>query len=148
MNYMPDEAVAWGPHALFDLYDLAGRIDENAELESPIRASAKNVTQAVDRLVVASVGMEGYRGFEPGKNGLYIMFPDGDAVSKGRRQWTHYDWYSPDDRRTQPGAYGNLLWCADGAARRNEKVGNWYELLGLWYGAKKPPDGEAIRNGG
>jgi len=31
-------------------------------------------------MVVASVGMSEYAGFQPGKNGIFIVFPDGDAT--------------------------------------------------------------------
>jgi clostripain len=123
----------WAKSPQFDLYDLARRIHESAAFSEDVRAAAKNTMDAVDRLIPGSFGLGEYPGFVGGRNGIFILFPDGAATLQDRRHWEAFSWYHPADRRQERAAFGNLAWCQDGAAPGNAKVENWFELLDAWY---------------
>lgn len=113
-----------GPY--IDLYDLCQRAAACADLSAEARAAAGRVQSAVDRFVVASFGMDAYTGFEPGKNGIYIVLP----VDKPGR-WKLFTWYTP--LTGQGRDYGRWSFLADGATAGNGKVENWFELCDSWY---------------
>lgn len=136
MNYMHRNKGfprAWVASPHFDLYDMTRRFSENTQFTEAVHSAAKDVMVAVDKLVVASLGGKSYRGFEAGKNGIYIIFPNGDALWREKPQWNTFNWYHPDDRRGNRYEFGNYAWCADGAKRENGVVDNWYELLDSWF---------------
>ena len=136
MNYMHRKKGfprAWVVSPHFDLYDLALRFSENVDFTETVRSRAKDVMQAVDGFIIASLGGRSYRGFEAGKNGVYILFPDGDALWREKPQWNTFRWYHPDDRRGKRYEFGKYAWCADGATRENGVVENWFELLDAWF---------------
>ena len=93
--------------------------------------------EAVDRFTVASFGMDGLAGFEPGKNGAFIVFPDGDAPAQGllgsTRQWQRCGWSTPLEARDEKAPYGRWAFLADGATAENGVVENWFELLDSWF---------------
>jgi clostripain len=136
MNYMhkgKDTPRMWVVSPHFDLYDLASRFSESEEVTEAVRSRAKDVMTTVDRFVVASLGGSLYKGFEGGKNGVYIVFPDGDASWRDKPQWAAFDWYHPDDRGHIRYAFGKYAWSADGAIRNNGVVENWFELMDSWF---------------
>ena len=126
---------SFGEHPYVDLYDLLHRATLCEELSKPVRAAALEALGAVDRLVLASFGMPGFEDFEPGKNGLFIVFPDGDARSGflGARVWKSLAWYTPLEPAEEGGPYGRWSFLADGATPDNGEVENWFELLDLWF---------------
>ena len=135
MHYMDAENLekAWAYTPFFDLYDLARRVREGDALPAGVKDKAGDVMRAVGKFVVGSFGQRQYPGFEPGKNGVSILLPDGDAVYQGKRHWEHCRWYTPlPDGRTKQ-VYGRLSWCKDGATPGNRVVENWFELLDSWY---------------
>ena len=77
--------------------------------------------------------MSSYVGFQKGKNGLFIVFPDGDATDKNGTQWASFKWYHPDRGLESDAVHGNLSWCRDGATRENGVVDNWFELMDSWF---------------
>jgi len=134
MNYIGfDINYPWLTTAHFDLYDLARRLSSEEGFGSEVRSRAARVAEAVDDFMISSVGMGRYEKFEPGRNGVYVVFPDGDATVLDRRSWSFFRWYHPDDRRQFKAAFGNLDWCRDGATRGNGEVENWFELLDSWF---------------
>ncbi len=134
LNYLyKTDPIRWVSSAHFDLYDLARRIRDDARLSQAIREAAGDVARNVDAMVLASVGMDDYSGFEPGKHGLYIIFPGGVAEIGGSPAWSFFRWYHPSDQRTLRAAFGNYDWCRDGATPGNGQVENWFELLDSWF---------------
>jgi clostripain len=126
-----------------DLYDLCARLSACERLPEPARAAAKGVLTPLDEFVLASFGGSDLPRFEPGKCGVYITFPDGDARVKQRngdvRVWSMLRHYTP---LPVPEFYGKLAWCADGAKAGNGQVENWFELLDVWYDdVKNDPKG-------
>ncbi len=142
MNYFIPGEPSWLAMPYFDLYDLTRRIAAEGSLNEDVRKKAEAAMQAVDALVLSSFGGKRYDGFEPGKNGAYIVFPDGDATYRGRRTWGKFRWYHPDPSggkgRTAPGDYA---FCRDGAKRGDGVVDNWFELLDSWYDTDNDEDG-------
>ncbi len=136
MNYMhtsKDVPRMWVVSPHFDLYDLAKRFSNSPDASDAVRLRAREVMKSVDHLIVASFGGSRYKGFEPGKNGIYIVFPDGDGVWRDNSQWSAFQWYHPDDRSHIRYAFGKYAWCADGATSDNGKVENWFELMDCWF---------------
>ncbi len=134
LNYLYEkDPTRWVSSAHFDAYDLAKRIREDARLSQSIREAAAEVARNVDAMVLASVGMDDYPGFEPGRHGLYIVFPGGEAQVGGSPAWSFFRWYHPFDQRTLRAAFGNYEWCRDGATPNNGQVENWFELLDSWF---------------
>ncbi len=126
-----------GEAAFVDLYALLARAAACDELRAPARAAAAAALAATDAFVLDSFGMPGYAGFERGRHGLFLHFPDGDAPAPGLggagRAWRRSLWYSPrpvDDGHSRRGEWA---WCRDGAIEGNGKVENWFELMDLWY---------------
>ncbi len=136
MSYMrrrTETALMWivAPH--FDLYDLASQIATSKELDESVRRAAAELKTEVDRLVIDSFGGSAYKGFQSGKHGIFIVFPDGDSKWRDKPQWASFQWYHPHRRVTQRYAYGGYDWCAEGAQAANNKVENWFELLDHWF---------------
>jgi clostripain len=109
-----------------DLYDLARRISECNRLPKPVRAAARGVTDAVQRFMLASFGMSNYKGFEAGKNGVYIVLPSGEPGC-----WNQFRWYTPLAGTGRD--YGRWSFLKDGATPGNGVVENWFELLDFWF---------------
>lgn len=134
LNYMyTTDPIRWVSSAHFDLYELARRIHDDPRLSLSVRDAAAEVAGHVDALVLASVGMAHYAGFEPGRHGLYIVFPGGEPTIGGSPQWAFFRWYHPFDQRTLRTAFGNYDWCRDGTLPGNGRVENWFELLDSWF---------------
>jgi len=127
------DPARWVSSAHFDLYDLARRMRDDARLSQAIREAAGDVARNVDAMVLASVGKDDFMGFEPGKHGLYVVFPGGVAEIGGSPVWSFFRWYHPFDQRKLRAAFGNYDWCRDGATPGNGQVENWFELLDTWY---------------
>jgi clostripain len=142
MNYSPGEILAGN----VDLYDLCRRASESEDLGDEVRAQALEVMARVDDFVIASFGMDGYAGFVPGRNGVFIVFPDGDhEIGEGflaKPLWAESRWYSPLEAEGPEDPYGRWAWCADGAERGNDVVENWFEMLDCWF------DDDPHENGG
>ncbi len=75
--------------------------------------------------MIASFGMSGYRPFEAGKNGVFIVLPSGRPNC-----WKHYRWYTPT--KGDGTYYGNWSFLKDGATPGNGAIENWFELLEEW----------------
>ena len=136
MNYLHRKKGfprAWVVSPHFDLYDLARNIAEDDELSAAARGAAQAVMTAVDRLIIASSAGLGYAGFKPGKNGVYIIFPDGDAMWGTKKQWSYLGWYHANPRLGKRYEFGSYAWCRDGARPANATVENWFEMLDAWY---------------
>jgi clostripain len=109
-----------------DLYDLSKRIWACGRLPDPVRDAAKNVMDAVERFMIGSFGMSDYKGFEAGKNGVYIVVPSGEP-----RSFAQFAWYTP---LAGPGRdYGRWSFLKDGAIPGNGAVENWFELIDSWF---------------
>jgi clostripain len=80
---------------------------------------------AVEHFMIASFGMSGYKGFEAGKNGVYIVLPSGAPGC-----WNRFRWYTP---LAGPGKTGRWSFLKDGATPGNGIVENWFELLNSWF---------------
>lgn len=125
-----DKAInysAGGPYV--DLFDLCRRAAADETLSAKVRAAATSTAEAVDRMVLDSFGMSAYEGFEPGRNGVFIVFPRPGGRNK-------FAWYTPE-----PGtgsAYGRWDFLRaekpPGAA-----VAGWHELLRTWFGGGDTP---------
>jgi clostripain len=118
INYSDD-------HAYVDLYDLCRRIAACDRLGEPVRGAARRVMAAVERFMIASFGMSAYKGFEAGKNGVYIVLPSGTPGC-----WNRFRWYTP---LAGPGKTGRWAFLKDGATPGNGIVENWFELLDSWF---------------
>ncbi len=82
--------------------------------------------------------MKGLEGFEDGKCGVFIVFPDGDAQVKGmlggtQPLWSRFRWYSPLEAEKKTDPYGMWAFLRDGATPGNGVVENWFELLDAWF---------------
>jgi clostripain len=119
MNYTEN-----GPYV--DLYDLCKRAAACEHFPPEVRSAATAVMGAVDRFVIASFGMSAYEGFEPGKNGVFIVLPANETD-----RWKSFRWYTPlpGDAKN----YGRWSFLADGATPGNGAVENWFELLDSWF---------------
>src|SRR5262245_53096979 len=122
-----------GDGSYVDLYDLCRRVGGCDRLPAPVRSAARGVMKSVEGFMIASFGMSGYKGFEPGKNGVFIVLPSGRPNC-----WKHYRWYTPGkgDREN----YGNWAFLKDGATPGDGVVDNWFELLESWFGAADDRD--------
>ncbi len=134
LNYGDDDTFTRYPY--IDVYDLCSRAAASVALGAEVRAAAGVVCKATDALVLASFGMDELRGFEAGKCGLFIVFPDGDeeieAKSGKSRAWRSFNWYSPPSAAGKQ-RLGGWSFLGDGAIPGNGKVENWFELLDSWY---------------
>jgi clostripain len=132
-----DAAMAYQPEGTnVDLYDLCRRIAACDRLPERVRERAEGVMTALEGFVVASFGMSGYKGFEGGKNGVYIVLPHDT-----RRFTQSSGWYTPLEGADK--ATGRLTFLRDGATPGNGSVENWFELLALWFG--ESGDGQRSR---
>jgi clostripain len=110
-----------------DLYDLCRRLAGCDRLPEPVRSSAKEVMKSLQGFMIASFGMSGYKQFEAGKNGVFIVLPSGRPHC-----WKHFRWYTPV-RGDVGENYGNWSFLKDGATPGNDAVENWFELLESWF---------------
>lgn len=116
-----------------DLCHLCERIAASEAFSDETRDLAARAAEAAAEVVVSSVGFDHYEGFVAGRHGLYLIFPDGDAKTRGGdTYWQRTDWYTP---RAVDGenAYGRYAWCRDGAVPANGEVENWFELMDAWF---------------
>ena len=88
--------------------------------------------------MLASFGMSGYKGFEAGKNGVYIVLPSGTPGC-----WQRFGWYTPVNGTAK--ARGGLSFLRDGATPGNGTVENWFELLDSWFNVPGAEDLRAER---
>ncbi len=147
MNYVDGRFS--GPRPFVDLYDLARRCAECDELAPSARAAASAAMKATDDFVLASFGMDGFENFEPGRNGVFIVFPAGDgssarsAAARTRtfRESGWADWYAPYEVRREGTSAANWAWCRDGAVRGDGSVDNWFELLDSWFDSSDDESG-------
>lgn len=135
----------------FDLFHLCDRAAFSDKLPPEARAAARAAADTVDRFVLASFGMDGLEseGFEDGRSGVFIVFPDGDVEAGvpglGKKPlWSRFRWYSPLEKKTRADPYGRWAFLADGATPANGVVENWFELLDSWF--DPDPDGKGGMN--
>jgi len=136
MNYFIPGEPCWNTMPYFDTYDLARRLAAEPGLSSAARERAAELGQAVDALVLASFGMSGfdaYGGFQPGRNGVHLTFPDGDAPFEGEPSWSRFGWYGPNLAADPSEAPGDYAFHRDGSIAGNGIVETWFELLDRWY---------------
>ncbi len=126
------DPLQWVISAHFDLFDLAGRIADDDRLSEDVRMRAIEVMREVDSMVIDSFAMPGFREFQPGRNGIYIVFPGSLAEIGGEPVWKSFRWFHPFDQRKVKTAFGLYDWCRDGATPGNGQVENWFELLDAW----------------
>jgi clostripain len=121
MRYSEDDSYV-------DLYELCRRVVGCERLPHAVRTAASGVMKSLEGFMIASFGMSGYKGFEAGKNGVFIVLPSG-----GPNCWKHYRWYTP--KKGDRGEYGHWSFLKDGATPGDGVVDNWFELLESWFGA-------------
>jgi clostripain len=132
-----DGTMAYQPEGTnVDLYDLCRRIADCDRLPERVRERAEGVMAALERCVLASFGMSGYKGFEGGKNGVYIVLPPDKAGFSQLRGW-----YTPAEGGDK--STGRLTFLRDGATSGNGVVENWFELLAFWFGEPSERQGSA-----
>lgn len=137
MNYAPRGKFDRRPYV--DLYELLDLLAGSAKLVEPARSAAVLARDAVDELVDASFGAEvGFAGFKPGRNGIFIVLPDGNAISRRSDgaeppAWSQLTWYTPLTASEPRDPYGRWSFLADGATPGNGRVENWFELLDAWF---------------
>ena len=145
MYYKPSGAGDRVSYPFFDLYDLARRVNaDRAKFNIEIRNSAQKVMDAVDEMNAYSFGGSKYAGFQDGKNGVSIFFPDGDEKYNRNIHWAYQYWYSPLDTGSVLGKdllYGKIKWCQDNIDPATKSVGNWFELLDSWFDPTNGADG-------
>lgn len=117
-----------GKGPLVDLLDLCARATDCDAFSDGVRARARAVTEAVDAYVLASFGMSAYPNFQPGRNGVFVIFP---ADEPGR--WPRFDWYSPRSCVRDGKDVGGWAFLADGGTPGNGVVETWFELLDSWF---------------
>lgn len=117
-----------------DLHDLSRRISECNRLPKEVRDAAKGVMANLERFILASFGMSGFKGFEAGKNGVFIVLPTGEPGC-----WKKFAWYTPNAGAGRD--HGRWSFLKDGATEGNGIVENWYELLVLWFDEPTAKDG-------
>ena len=121
-------ALAASPDAKEFFLEMRGPGPIGDALSDGVRAAAREVMKQVDDFVIASFGMAAYSGFEPGKDGVFIVLP----VSEPGR-WKGFTWYTPGVHDEGGKDYGHWSFLADGATPANGKVENWFELLDSWF---------------
>jgi len=120
------------PHV--DLAHLCERIAASEAFTAEARDLGKRVAIAADAVVHSSMGMGHYEGFVPGRHGLYLVFPEGDKLTRrGASYWKRTAWYSPLPIIGKDDRYGRYAWCIDGATPGNGEVENWFELMDAWF---------------
>jgi clostripain len=130
MNYARD-AILQRPYV--DVFDLCLRTSSCEELSDEVREAAQIAMDTVDDLVIASFGMPGYEHFTGGENGVFIHFPDGDALLGSTPVWRDCGWYTPHPAREGEGIFGRWSFLADNATEGNGEVENWFEMLDYWF---------------
>jgi clostripain len=70
--------------------------------------------------------MSGLDGFEPGKNSVFMVFPD-------MQGWRKLPWYTPFESTTRRGPNGGWAFLLDDANPDDGVVDNWFELMDCWY---------------
>ncbi len=133
LHYMHRGENGWLNAPYFDLYDLGNRIANEKALPEKTRSLGSSLADAVDALVARSFGMAYFPGFQNGKHGIYVVFPDGAATANATRHWSRFRWYNALDVRDPSRSFGCYTWCRDGAEPGNGRVENWFELLDSWY---------------
>jgi clostripain len=131
----PAPLISYSEDSSFvDLYDLCRRIAGSDRFPEPVRSAATGVMKSLPGFMISSFGMSGYKQFEDGKNGVFIVLPSGRPNS-----WRYYRWYTPirGDRNN----YGNWSFLKDGATPGNGVVENWFELLESWFNVAEEPSG-------
>lgn len=127
-----------GPYV--DAFDLCRRIAACDVFDEAVRAAAERAASALDACTIASFGMPGLEGFEPGASGLFIVAPRGDGPGRAE-VWSRFAWYTPMPGPGR-GVHGRWAFLGDGAVEGNGKVETWFELLDLWYDdVSKDPGG-------
>lgn len=137
LGYLHDPDRDWVASPYFDLYDLGRRLAEDENAPEEVRTLARRAADAADAVVASSftVGLEG---FEPGRHGLYVVFPGGDESADREAAWQRLSWYHPGQGGR---GFGHLAWCRDGATPDDGHVDNWFELLDAWYDVEGAPEG-------
>jgi len=133
LNYVRDN---FGSRPYVDAYALAERAAACEELAPQAREAAREVMAALDALVLGSFGMDELVGFTPGRHGIFLVFPDGDAewvTPRSDRLWQELGWYTPLEGGHEGAPYGRWAFLADGAEPENGAVENWFELLDAWF---------------
>lgn len=129
----PDAAMNYsegGP--MVDAFDLCKRATACEDLKPETRAAARAAMAAMDRLVLLSFGMDAYEGFEPGRHGIFLVYP-----TPGR--WRQFEWYTPLDG---PGnAYGRWAYLNDGLTPKDGQITTWFELIDSWWDDNEDGDG-------
>jgi clostripain len=134
LNYLYSfDPVRWVSSPHFDLYELGRRMRDDERLSYAIREAAGDVARKVDAMVLDSVGTKEYGDFQPGRHGLYVVFPGGVPDIAGEPAWAFFRWYHPFDQRVFQTAFGNYDWCRDAATPGNSRIENWFELLDSWF---------------
>ncbi len=146
MAYFDESSPSdWIDYAGFDLYELAEQLTAISN-STPIQTASDALMAAVDDAILYSFGGAGYdgtyygTGFENGKNGLAIFFPEGDALYNGYPHWSYQHWYNGvshadytswwQTSMTGEPLYGAIDFCtSDG----DGVVESWFELLQYWY---------------
>lgn len=135
----------WIEYPYFDIYDLCEKINKGNNFSNETKRLASICMDKIDEMVVYSFGGPS-KEFKEGKNGLSIFLPDGDkkysTYYNSIPHWTIQSWYNSIDT-VQYGLppYGKLAWCQDGQDPRENKVGNWFELLDSWFDKTNGADG-------
>ncbi len=142
----------WIMTPLFDIYDLCYKIKNDNNFHDDITGTngfADNVMEAVNNLIVYSFAGSDFTGFESGKNGISIFFPDGDRnyndpVNGTKTHWEYQWWYNSIDTNTE-NSYGKLDWCKydmnKNAAININIVENWFEMLDSWFDSTNDSSG-------
>ena len=119
-----------------DAYDFFYKISKSNDLKEITKSKAREVCEAIDKQILHSYYGSGYlpqtNDFVNGKNGVYIILPQGDRKfsQTNRSFWAHTTgWFHPDDKTKQSDSYGKYDWCSNGAVRGNNKVDNFFEYL-------------------
>ena len=135
MQYTFNIEERWPSMPYFDLANLAEMIAQSDAFHAEVRAAARDLVRAATGLVVHSFGMHSLHGFEAGKHGVSITFPDGDArlpTASGaadRRAW----WALSRSENDVEVGYGLWSFSLDNATRNNGVVETWFELMDAWY---------------
>jgi clostripain len=112
-----------------DLFDLCKRISRCQELSLGARLAAKDAMIAIERFIIASFGMDGYKGFQPGKHGVFIVLPSGEPGC-----WRSFRWYSPN--RGNSKNEGGWSFLKDIEIPQSKDLTTWYKLLKSWFSDK------------
>ena len=147
MNYFDDDdSGEWYEYAGFDLYELAEKVKSSSSI-SGADTAATNLMNAIDEAILFSFAGSSYgSSYEPGKNGLAIFFPHGDASYGSHTYWAYQHWYNNVSRTdytswwgSEAPPYGGIDFCtSDG----DGTVESWFELLQYWFNpdSSLPPD--------